>query len=459
MLTLSALTERLGPVGRALAVGGVVLIAGGTATWLAAGTVRSASSGGGEAVERKDSGAPPKIHRCGVNEIVVPSDVRASLGLKTAPAAQAPSTRNLPSFQGILNFDNGRLVRVQSPFAGQVTEADGARAPGTVPSASASLSTAAPALRVGDRVNRGDVLAVVWSADLGAKKSEFVDAVSKLKTDEKTYHRLEELYQINGTAERSVREAERTVQSDRVAVERAEATLRAWRVPADEIAALRESADQLSAPDAKRTDPAKWARVEVKAPISGVVLEKNVAAGQVVDTTTDLFRIGDVSTLAVWVHVYEEDLPLLSKLVLPREWSISATASPGVAHAGRLERIGMAIDPAQHTALVTGTVENEKGELRAGMAVTVTVKIPTASDEIEVPAEAVVEDGRESAVFVRADTSGDRYVRCPVTVVRRSRDAIALAALPGAPKVGDAVVTAGSLLLGSAFADLPQPKP
>ncbi|VTR93645.1 membrane-fusion protein : Membrane-fusion protein OS=Singulisphaera acidiphila (strain ATCC BAA-1392 / DSM 18658 / VKM B-2454 / MOB10) GN=Sinac_6759 PE=4 SV=1: HlyD_2 [Gemmata massiliana] len=457
MLKLSALTDRLGLAGRALAVGGVVLVAGVAAAWLAAGTVRSAHGGG--TVEKKEPDTVAKIRRDGTDQIVVPADVCASLGLKTVPATLPPATRNLPSFQGVLNFDNGRLVRVQSPFAGQVIEAGvatGQEPNSHVPSAFPSSNAG---LRVGDKVTRGDVLAVVWSADLGAKKSEFVDAVSKLKTDEKTYRRLDELYQINGTAERTVREAERTVQADRVAVERAEATLRAWRVPADEIAALRESADQLSAPDAKRTDPAKWARVEVKAPISGVILEKNVAAGQVVDTTSDLFRIGDVSTLAVWVHLYEEDLPLICKLSLPREWAISAVASPGTAHTGKLERIGMAIDPAQHTALVTGTVENEKGDLRAGMAVTVTVKIPTSSDEIEVPAEAVVEDGRESSVFVRADSSGDRYVRRPVTVVRRSRDTIAIAARSGGLKPGDAVVTSGSLLLGSAFTDLPQPKP
>jgi cobalt-zinc-cadmium efflux system membrane fusion protein len=87
----------------------------------------------------------------------------------------------------------------------------------------------------------------------------------------------------------------------------------------------------------------------------------------------------------------------------------------------------------------------------------VTLELPPPTGQVEVPAEAVVEDGRESYVFVRVD-SGDRFVRMPVTVVRRTRDVIAVAERPGGLKPGDLVVTSGSLLLGDAFNDLPQPK-
>ena len=114
---------------------------------------------------------------------------------------------------------------------------------------------------------------------------------------------------------------------------------------------------------------------------------------------------------------------------------------------------------ARHTALVTGTVQNATGDLRVGMAVTVTVTLDAPTGEIEVPAEAVIEDGRESFVFVRPDASADTFVRRPVAVVRRSRDTIAVAERPDGLKPGEVVVTAGSLLLGDAFGDLPLPKP
>jgi cobalt-zinc-cadmium efflux system membrane fusion protein len=447
-----------GRLGRAAAVCAVVFVAGGAAAWLASG---KSTAPPGAPTASKEADSSPKIRRTGADEVVVPADVRASLGIKTAPAALPTRKRTLPAFQGKLNFDSNQYARVQSPFAGSVIEL--AQVPDTLISAmpGSPPPKAMRPLRANDRVAKGAVLAVVWSKELGEKKSELVDALSKLKTDEETLKRLDDLYKNNGTSERALREQERTVKADRVAVDRAEATLRAWRIPAADIKALREEADGLADPDAgaKRTDPATWARVEIKAPIGGVVLEKNVAVGQVVDTTADLFRVGDLSTLAVWVHLYEEDLALLRGVELPRPWKVAVPALAGATFDGRMEQIGAAIDPNQQTALVTGSVENPRGELRAGMAVTVTVELDSPKGEVEVPAEAVVEDGRESFVFVRADPAGDTFVRKPVSVARRSRDAISVAERPGGLKPGDLVVTSGSLLLGDAFGDLPQPKP
>jgi cobalt-zinc-cadmium efflux system membrane fusion protein len=455
---LGAWTGRLG---RAVAVAVVVLVAGGAAAWLASGNTKSA---GTATNDKKEPDNSPKLRRTGPDSVIVPAEVQASLGLKTGLAASPDKTRprTLPTFQGKLNYDNSHFARVQSPFAGPVIKLT--EITGVVPSpvsGSEPIKIPRP-LRPGDKVKKDDVLAVVWSKDLGEKKSEFVDAISKLKTDEETLRNLEVLYQRDaGTSERVVREKERDVKADRVAVERAEATLLAWRIPPDDIKTLRAQADQLGNPDpgAKRTDPATWAKVEIKAPLSGTVLEMNVSSGQVVDTTTDLFRIGDMSSLAVWVHVYEEDLSLIRGLELPRKWEITAAAFPSKKFTGRMEQIGSSIDSTQQTALVTGIVENPNGELRAGMAVTVSIALAPPEGEIEVPAEAVVEDGRESFVFVRTDPSGDTFVRRPVTVVRRTRDVISVAERPDGIKPGDIVVTSGSLLLGDAFSDLPQPKP
>jgi cobalt-zinc-cadmium efflux system membrane fusion protein len=436
----------------------VVFTAGGAAAWLASG---KSTPPGGHKSEKTDAEPAPKISRGGPDEVIVPPAVQASLGLKTAPAAIPTRKRTLPAFQGKLNFDDTRLVRVQSPLPGPIIEIR--EVPDTVTTA---LPTSPPPkatrpIKFGDYANKGDVLAVVWSKDLGEKKSEFVDAVSKLRTDEETLKRLEKLYQDNGTAERTLREQERTVKGDRIAVERAEATLRAWRIPDADIEALRAAADQVGTGDAAatRTNPAKWARLEIKAPISGTVLERNFGVGQVVDTTVDLFRIGEMSTMAVWVNIFEEDLPLLRTLTLPTPWTVSAAAVPGSAFPGRLEQTAASIDTIQHTALVYGTVQNPRGELKAGMAVTVTVELDPPKGEIEVPAESVIEDGRESYLFVRPDPNSDKFVRRPVAVLRRARDVISVAERADGPKPGDLVVTSGSLLLGDAVSELPQPKP
>jgi cobalt-zinc-cadmium efflux system membrane fusion protein len=435
--------------------------------WLATatGTTRSqnASSGEktGEKGEKKEADSPSKIRRSESNpgEITVPPEVQNALGLKTAPATLPTRKRTLPAFQGTLNFDSNTLARVQTMFPGTIVELGTIAEP--IPSAipNSPAVTAPRALRVGDKVTKGDTLAVVWSKDLGEKKSEYVGALVQLKTDDETFRKLEALLKENGTAERSVREAERVVKADRIAVEKAEATLKSWRISPDDLATLQTEAEQLFKVDARRTDPAKWARAEIKAPLSGVILERNVGVvGQVVDPSMDLYRIGDLSSLAVWVHLFEEDLPLVQSLPLPAPWVVTVPSRPGVSFPGKMEMVAASIDPAQHTALVTGSVENKNRELRAGMTVTVTVELTVPTGELEVPAEAVLDDGRESAVFVRPDLNGSTFVRRKINVVRRTRDVVSIVADPNGVKPGDHVVTAGSLLLDDAVNDLPQSK-
>src|SRR5262249_50488435 len=171
---------------------------------------------------------------------------------------------------------------------------------------------------------KGDLLAVVWSKDLGEKKSELVDALSKLRLDRDNLARYQSL--TDGIiAQKQVREAEAAVRSSEIAVAKAEATLRAWRLAEAEIQAIVADANKLGSPEARRewAKDRTWAQVEVRAALDGVILEKNVAVGDIVDTIATLFVIGDLSQLTVWAHVYEEDLALLQALPQPIQWTVS----------------------------------------------------------------------------------------------------------------------------------------
>jgi cobalt-zinc-cadmium efflux system membrane fusion protein len=431
---------RVARLGRRAALGAFVLATGGSAAYLATTHAAPSAAHSTPPAAEKEREAIRRVGRAGV---LVPDAVARVMDLRTAVVSDRVRPLPLPPLQGVLALDTNSLARVHTRFAGEVA------ALGTRPDGAADRP-----VRVGDAVRKGDLLAVVWSKDLGEKKSELVDAVSKLKADEATLRRLEAAYRDGSVPERTLRDAERAVEADRVAAERAERTLRAWRLTDDEVAAVRAEADRLG--DAKgRPDPADWARVEVRAPQDGVVLEKNVSAGDIVDTTADLFKVGDVSHLVVWVHVYEEDLPLLQSVPKPVRWEVRVPSRPGAVFRGELEQVASVIDPNQHTALVTGRVENPGGALKVGQFVTAAVELPPPSGEVELPADAVVEDGRESAVFVRRSADGP-FDRAAVRVSRRFRDTVCVRA-DGAVRPGDRVVTAGALLLRDAMDQLPAP--
>lgn len=433
----------------------VVVVAGGSAAWVAERQSAAQASPAAPGTEKEKVEKADKVARVGADRVTVPRAMATRMGLQTGVAERPSRPIPLPPFQGNLACDTNAMQRVHSRFAGEVMEL------GTVAEPSGLGRESAPIrrpLRVGDPVAAGQLLAVVWSKDLGEKKSELVDAASRLKLDTGVVRRLRDLYKSGGTAERAVLEAERAVESDRVAVERAERTLRSWRLSEAEVAAIRSEAETLSDRPEAHGDAADWARVEVRAGRGGVVLEKNLTSvGDIVDTATTLFVVGDMSQLTVWAHVYEDDLPLLNELPKPIRWVVSLPSQPKSAFPGTLEQVGAVIDPNQHTALVSGRVPNPKGELKIGQIVTVSVELPAPARELVVPADAVVEDGRESLVFVQPDASASEYVRRPVRVLRRTRTAIYLQDLGTGLRAGDRVVTAGSLLLRDAMDALPAP--
>jgi cobalt-zinc-cadmium efflux system membrane fusion protein len=445
----------LGCVGVAALVVGLILFQ----------NYRKAQAGAAPEVAAASAPKAPRPVRVGTDTLEIPPEVVRSLDVRTAPAAAATRPRPLPPFTGVLAPDNDRLARVHTRFAGEVVALGTPAGKETTDLPGAGSSGERP-VSVGDSVRKGQLLAVVWSKDLGEKKSELVDGLSKLKYDRKQYDQMKALFDRGAKPEQAVLDAELAIQGDLNAVAKAERTLRSWRLTDAEITAVREEAERLvglmaaKAQDGHVSDPA-WARVEVRAPIDGVILEKNVNFGDVVDTTGDLFKVGDRGW-AVWVHVFEEDLPQLQdpKLPHPLPWTIRVPAMPGVTFAGHLEAIRDIIDPNQHTALAVGHIDNPNGLFKAGQFVTATVELPPSPDEIEVPATALVEDGRESIVFVQPDADKLRFSRRQVKVLRRFHDVVYLSGKPtegkGDPiRAGDRVVTGGAVFMNDALADLP----
>jgi cobalt-zinc-cadmium efflux system membrane fusion protein len=401
----------------------------------------------------------PRAQRLTADTLVVPNEVLWSFGIRTAEASSATRPRLLPPLTGCLAVDSNRLAHVHSLFAGEIV------ALGTVAGGEAERVTDDPAARLlqtGDRVQAGQLLAVVWSKDLGEKKSELVDALSRLRVDKETLNRLKNAGE-GVVAQRQIRDAERTVESDLIAVARAEATLRSWRVEEKEIHAAAAEAERLARKESRRALAANhnWARVEVRAKSAGIILEKNVTVGDVVDTTVDLFKVADLSKLAVWAHVYEDDLPALQALPRPIQWSVQMPANPAHGWTGTLERIGEIVDPNQHTVLVSGLVDNPSGDLKAGQFITAAVALPAQPGEVEVPSSALVEDGRESILFVQEDSQEPRFARRRVSVVRRFHDVVYVRADPAAGTAqalhaGERVVTSGAIHLKEALDELPQ---
>jgi len=140
-----------------------------------------------------------------------------------------------------------------------------------------------------------------------------------------------------------------------------------------------------------------------------------------VDNTVNLFQIADVSRLLVIASCPEDALPTLETFRDGRgRWEVRTA---GVASAdglpGTIDEIGYIIDPNQHTAVIKGYVENPGKHLRAGQYVSATVRIPPPDGVVEIPPDALVDDGRQSIVFVQPAADAPHFVMRRVDVTHR----------------------------------------
>jgi len=377
--------------------------------------------------------------------LAVPDEVANALGIRkgerdSIAVAQPPTMMRPLVLPGSTALDPTHLARIRARFApARVVELAQVwdRSPKTG-------HTDFRELRQGDSVSKGDLLAVFYSVDVGSKKNDLLDALVQLELDQTIMDRVEanrasipEVYYLTQV---------RAVQGDRNAINRALNNLKLWDIPQVEIDALHAEAKKISAdkdawsktPEGRwvkgekqatnaKVDPHQetenpWGRVTLRAPFGGVVVERNLHKDEmVVDNTVNLFQIADVSRLLVIANCPEDALPALEALDHDEQrWTVrtvGAAAATGLA--GNIEEIGYVIDPNQHTAVIKGYVDNPGRRIRGGQYVTATVNIPPPDDVVEIPTNALVDDGLQSLVFVQPDPAVHQFTMRRVQVTQR----------------------------------------
>jgi cobalt-zinc-cadmium efflux system membrane fusion protein len=387
--------------------------------------------------EAKSTTAPPPL---GVelvadapNTLRVPEDVRVALGIRRGKqervaAARVPTRTRPLVLPGSTALDPTRLMRIRARFApAEVVQIGEAR---EFDKSSKEGRTVFRELRSGDHVRKGQVLGVFYSVDVGSKKNDLIDALVQEKLDEEVLERAEMAGRAGAVPEVFLLNARRNLESDRNAISRALNMLRVWNIPEEDIEAVYKEAREVlknkvqrKLSKQERLDRVnRWARVELKAPDDGVIVERNVARHEmVVDNTVNLFQIAKVDRVLVVANAPEDDLPTLLKLRDDqRFWTVRTVNSPpGTGTRGPIDDIGYLIDVNQHTALVKGYIDNPGGRLRGGQFISATIQLPPPEDVVEVPMSAVVDDGKQCVVFVQPRAGEPRYTLRRVEVTHR----------------------------------------
>lgn len=269
--------------------------------------------------------------------------------------------------------------------------------------------------RLGDTVQKGQLLMTIRSDDVSGGYSTYKMAVADETLARAQYERAKDLYEHGAIALNDMQVAQDAEEKAKVAVETAAEHLK------------------LLGNDPEKTN----FMVDIFAPTTGVVTDQQVTTGSLVQAynTPYPFTISDLSTTWILCDVYENDLATVK---LGDTAEIALNAYPDRMFKGRVSNIGYILDPNLRTAKVRIEVQNP-GIMRLGMFVRATFRGQKMEMHTIVPASAVLHMHDRDFVFVPAPDN--KFRRVEVTGGDLLTDNTSLQEIKSGLEPGQQVVT------------------
>jgi cobalt-zinc-cadmium efflux system membrane fusion protein len=334
----------------------------------------------------------------------LPQRLRAIVALSSGPAPQAQEpAEHKPGAtddqQGVVKLDADAIEAAGIEVAAVEAGTIGHRVvvPGMiVPHADriAQVSVRLPAMvtelqkRLGDRVDKGEIVAVLESREVADAKSDYLAARLTNDLQQDLFDREKALWDKRVSSEQQWLRARNSAANAKMRFDTSRQKLFALGVTAQEVAAL---------PDQPETS---LRRQEVLAPMSGRIVERKVELGAIVgrdNLETELFVIADLDRVWVEVAVSPEDAPLV------RNGQTVSVAARGVTEKaeGKVIFISPMLDKNTHSARVVAEIDNNAGVWRPGSFVTAAIAFGEQSVPLAVPVGALQTMDGGPVAFVR----------------------------------------------------------
>jgi cobalt-zinc-cadmium efflux system membrane fusion protein len=322
-----------------------------------------------------------------------------------AAHGQDASADGAPPAAHVVQESDGSVISVAHPEQFPLATATSHKAPteltvtGTV---SPDVSRAHPAIslasgrvveihaRLGDQVQKGQLLLRVQSSDVASAWSDYQHAVADEALARAQFERANDLFKIGAIAKKDLEVAQDTEDKALVDIKTTTERLRVMGLSPEH------------APNSL---------VDIVAPVSGVITDQQVTnAAGVTSLGTNPFTISDLSWVWVLCDVYENDLP---QLHIGDSAEIHLAAYPDKTLRGRISNILPMLDPTIRTAKVRIEVQNPDRLLRLGMFVTALFRGQRMEERPLVPATAIVHLHDRDFVYTPALAAG-QYRRVEV---------------------------------------------
>jgi len=230
----------------------------------------------------------------------------------------------------------------------------------------------------GSHVRRGQAMVKIYSPELLTAQAELIQASVAFKRTEQSDNEI-----IRKTAKRTL-EASRE-------------KLRLLGLGHKQLQAIEKQG--------KPTD-----HITLTAPLSGIVIRKDVNEGMYVKTGSPIYTLADLDQLWVVLEAYESDIQAIS---LGQQVRFSVESYPGTAFQGKVAYIDPLVNNATRTVRVRLNVDNRDANLKPGMFVRATAFISSVAESEDapllIPVSAALITGKRALVYVQTPGKPGEY--------------------------------------------------
>jgi cobalt-zinc-cadmium efflux system membrane fusion protein len=252
---------------------------------------------------------------------------------------------------------------------------------------------------LGDRVVRGEVIAVLSSGDVATAKEAYIESIHRLELARISAEREEALFRKKISPEEDYLVRKHALEEARLTYQASSQRLAALGIPGDEIRRL-------------GTGRGNLATYVIRSPLTGVVIGKNVTVGEAVEPTVNIFTVADLSTVWTDITVPPSQIAAVrtgQKVVV--RWDDQDLQVPGT-----VTYVDSLVGEQTRSARARVIIPNPDGSWRPGLF----VKVQLTQDESMVPM-AVKAEGLQTfrdwdVVFIKV---GDLFEARPLELGRR----------------------------------------
>ena len=281
---------------------------------------------------------------------------------------------------------------------------------------------------LGDRVVKGEIVALLDSREIADAKGEYLAARVSAALQKTLYERDKELWDKRISSEQQYLRSQASFQDLKVKEDAARRKLTFLGLSAADIQALPNQPE------------AQFERQEIRSPITGRIVERRVDLGAAVgrdNLETELYSVVDLTKVWIELAVSPGDLPLVHE----GQTVAIRTEATGEQAEGRIVFIGPVLDQNTRAARVVAELPNPEERWRPGSFVSAEIRVTDQPVPILIPQTALQTVEGKPTVFVR--TAAGFAVR-PVTTGRTDDE---MTEITSGLELGETIAVANSFTL------------